>query len=199
MTMVSRAWMLDPVEFHLDLEARRRRGDGTLAWRDEAVLVWEQPDPVVRSYLELLPLSDPEDWLLAPEPGHLVEWYRVLMAPYLIPTRAFRSPDLMRRRFPDLGWPPSEARRLARGRELLDLAASFAPDAVVAELSPLMRLGNKGWLHDDDIAAGLERMRRLERGAFRHHQDLVPVVENAFEVLEAAATKPDHIFLSITD
>ena len=199
MSMMSRAWMLDPVEFHLDLEALRRGADGTLAWRDRAVAVWEQADPVVRSYLELLTISDPEDWLLTPDPSHVVEWYRVSMAPYLIPTRAFRSPDLLRRRLPDLGWPPSEARRLARGRELLHLAESFAPSELTDELSPLLRMGNKGWLHHDDIVAGLDRMRRLHRDAFRAHQDLVPAVENAFEVLEAAATKPDHVLLTITD
>lgn len=199
MTMMSRAWMLDPVEFHLDIELRRRSGGGDLALRDRALAVWASPDPVVRSYLEVVALSDPEEWRLAPVPEHLVDWYRVLMAPYLIPTRAFRSPDVLRRRLPDLGWPPSEARRLARGRELLHLAEQYGSSSLAAELSPHLRMGNKGWLHHDDLQAALDRLRRLDREVFRHHQDLVPVVENAFEVLEAAATKPDHVVLTVTD
>ncbi len=199
MTMVSRAWMLDPLEFHIDIEALRRTPDGELALRDRAVRIWENADPIVRSYLELLTISDPEEWQLAPESSHLVEWYRVLMAPYLIPTRAFRSPDVLRRRLPDLGWPPREARRLARGRELLCLAEQYAPTSLTEQLSPLMRMGNKGWLHHDDVTSALDLMRGLDRNLFRRHQDLVGVVENAFEVLEAALTKPDHVLLTITD
>lgn len=197
--MVSRAWMLDPVEFHLDVEVLRRSADGQLALRDRALVVWEHADPIVRSYLELLTTSDPEEWQIAPEANHLVEWYRVLMAPYLVPTRTFRCPDVLRRRLPDLDWPPSEARRLARGRELLDLVRHYAPGTLAEELSPHMRMGNKGWLGHDDIMRGLDHMRGLRREQFRDHQDLVPVVENAFEVLEAAATKPDHVLLTITD
>lgn len=199
MTMMSRAWMLDPVEFHLHVELLRRSGDGDLALRDRALVVWASADPVVRSYLELVTLSDPEEWRLAPDADHLVEWYRVLMAPYLIPTRAFRSPDVLRRRLPDLGWPPSEARRLARGRELIHMAEQYGSVGLAAALSPILRMGNKGWLHHDDLVAALDRLRSLDREAFRHHQELVPVVENAFEVLEAAATKPDHLLLTITD
>jgi hypothetical protein len=42
-------------------------------------------------------------------------------------------------------------------------------------------------------------MRRLDRSVFRDHQDLVPMVENAFVVFEAAATKPDHVLLTVTN
>jgi hypothetical protein len=199
MTMISRAWMLDPIEFHLDVEALRRSSDGDLALRDRALRIWDSADPIVRSYLELLAVAPPDEWLTGSDPVHLVDWYRVLMAPYLIPTRAFRSPDVLRRRLPDLGWPPCEARRLARGRELIQLVERFGSASLAEELSPHLRLGNKGWLHHDDLAAALERMRRLDRESFRRHQDLVPAVENAFEVLEAAATKPDHVLLTITD
>jgi hypothetical protein len=34
---------------------------------------------------------------------------------------------------------------------------------------------------------------------FRDHPELVPVVENMFEVLEAAANKPDHVLICISD
>lgn len=199
MAMISRAWMLDPIDFHLEVEALRRHTDGDLALRERALRIWDDPDPVVRSYLDLLAVAPPDEWLTGADPVHLVDWYRVLMAPYLIPTQAFRSPDVLRRRLPDLGWPPCEARRLARGRELIQLAERFGTGSLAEVLSPNLRLGHKGWLHHDDLLAGLERMRRLDRDAFRPHQDLVAVVEDAFEVLEAAATKPDHVLLTITD
>lgn len=199
MSMISRAWMLDPIEFHLDLERLRRSPDGDVAVREQALRTWASTDPIVRSYLEVLPVSHPDEWLNGTDASYLADWYRVLMAPYLIPTRAFHAPDLLRRRLPDLGWPPCEARRLARGRELIQLTERHGTEGLAAVLSPHLRLGNKGWLAHEDLLTGLDRMRRLDRGAFRHHQDLVPVVENAFEVLEAAATKPDHVMLSITD
>lgn len=199
MTTISRAWMLDPVEFHLEFEALRRTPDGDVAVRERALRVWASPDPVVRAYLELVPVAHTDEWMRGTDTVYLVDWYRVLMAPYLIPTPSFCAPDVLRRRLPDLGWPPCEARRLARGRELIQLAQLHASAELAEELSPHLRLGNKGWLAHDDLRAGLDRMRRLERAAFRHHQDLVRVVENAFEVLEAAATKPDHVLLTITD
>jgi hypothetical protein len=118
----SRAWVLDAVAFHLDVELLRRSSDGLVAVRDAALQVWRSPDPEVRAYLEVLAIGDPEEWVTGPDPSHLVDWYRLLMAPHLAPTRAFRCPDVLRRRLPDLGWPPMEARRLARGRELLTLA-----------------------------------------------------------------------------
>ena len=199
MTIVNRAWMLDPIEFHLDLLVLRHSPDGLVAVRDAALRVWDSPDPVVRGYLEVLPVGDPEQWRSAPDVDHLVDWYRMLMGPYLIPTRAFAAPDVLRRRLPDLGWPAAEARRLARGRDLLRLVEEHAGPALAQEMSPHVRVGDKGWLHHDDLLSNLERMRRLDRAAFRHHQDMVPVVEDAFEVLEAAATKPDHVLLLVVD
>ena len=113
--------------------------------------------------------------------------------------RAFRSPDLLKRRLPDLGWAPAEARRLALGRELQILAEVHGDPDIVARLSLHFTLGNKGWLSQDDIAQALARLRSTDRDVFRAHQDAVPIVENAYEVLEAAATKPDHVLLMITD
>jgi hypothetical protein len=197
--LASRAWVLDPVAFHLDLELLRRSPDGLVAVRDAALRVWRSTDPLVLAYLQVLSLGDPEEWVTGPEPAHMVDWYRLLMGPHLVPIRAFRCPDVLRRRLPDLGWPPMEARRLARGRELLQMAERYASPRIAEELSPHMRLGNKGWLDHDDVVGAIERMRSLPREVFRHHQDLVPVVEDAFEVLEAAATKPDHVVLLVAD
>ena len=42
-------------------------------------------------------------------------------------------------------------------------------------------------------------MRKLDPRQFRKHPELVGLVENAFEVFESAATKPDHVLLIISD
>jgi hypothetical protein len=42
-------------------------------------------------------------------------------------------------------------------------------------------------------------MRTLDPRKFREHPELVTVVENAFEVFESAATKPDHVLLIVSD
>jgi hypothetical protein len=190
----SQAWMLDPIEFHRDFEALLSSVDGLVAVRDEALRLWHDDDPAVRSYIETLVL-DPDGWRHECEDAHLVEWYRVLMAPYLLPTRAPADPDAVRRGLPELGWHSSEARRLARGRELLHLAERHLGGDTVDRLRLRFGWGAKGWLDHDDLTSALERMRDLDREAFRDHTDLVPVVEDLFEVLEVAATKPDHVVL----
>lgn len=198
MTDVCRAWMLDPIEFHHDFESMLCAEDGLVSVRDRASELWHSTDPALRSYLELLPV-DAENWRFECEDAHLVEWYRVLMAPYLIATPALHCPDSARRGLPQLGWHMAEARRLSRGRELVTLAERHLDDEVLERLRLHFGWGTKGWLDHDDLTSALERMRRLDRGAFRDHQDLVPMVENAFHVFEAAAAKPDHILLTVTD
>jgi hypothetical protein len=201
-SLISRAWMLDPVEFHrefAELYGARSSPEGFVRLRARAARIWRSADPIVQGYVELLRTATPDEWDAGFEETHVVDWYRVLMAPYLTPTRAFRSPDLLKRRLPDLGWSPSEARRLALGRELQLLAEAYAPPEIAGPLGLQLTLGNKGWLSQDDVAGALERMRRLDRHVFRDHQDLVPVVEHAYEVLEAAATKPDQVLVMISD
>ena len=194
----SQAWMLDPIEFHHDFEALLEAPDGLVRVRDRALELWHDEDPAVRSYVETLVL-DPDGWRHECEDSHLVEWYRVLMAPYLIATRAATDPDAVRRGLPALGWHSSEARRLARGRELLHLAERHLEGDAVERLRLRFGWGAKGWLDHEDLTLALERMRRLDRDAFRGHAELVPVVEDLFEVFEAAATKPDHVVLLCTD
>ena len=198
MTDIGRAWMLDPIEFHHDFEALLGSDDGLVAVRDRATEIWHSTDPALRAYVEQLSV-DPENWRCECEDAHLVEWYRVLMAPYLIATPALHCPDSVRRGLPQLGWHMSEARRLARGRELLTLSERHLPLDIVERLRLRFGWGTKGWLDHDDITSALQRMRRLDRTVFRDNQDLVPVVENAFHVFEAAAAKPDHVLLTVTD
>lgn len=200
--IISRAWMLDPVEFHREFEelfGALSTPEGFVGLRTRATRLWRSTDPIVHTYMELLRTATPDDWEAGFEEAHVVDWYRVLMAPHLTPTRAFRSPDLLKRRLPDLGWPPSEARRLAWGRELQLLAETSGSPELMARLSIHFTLGHKGWLGQDDIDTALTRLRSLDRSVFRDHQDLVPLVEHAYEVLEAAATKPDLVLLMVSD
>lgn len=199
MSVNSRSWMLEPIAFHRDFSERLHGGDGLVALRDRAVQIWDSTDPVVRTYLESLSISGAEDWYRSMEDDFVVEWYRVLMAPWLTPTRSLRAPDAVRRDLPRLGWHATESRRLARGRELLTLAERHLEGAALDRVLHRFGWGHKGWLDNDDVVGALDRLRGLERRQFRENPDLVGLVENVFEVFEAAATKPDHVLLVIAD
>lgn len=199
MSLGSRSWMLEPVGFHREVSDRLRGPDGLVALRDRAMQIWDNPDPVVRSYLESLSITTADDWYRAIEDDFLVDWYRVLMAPWLTPTRSLRSPDAVRRELPRLGWHATESRRLSRGRELLTLAERHFDQITLDRVLHQFGWGHKGWLDNDDIVAALDRLRGLERRQFKENPDLVGLVENVFEVFEAAATKPDHVLLIIAD
>lgn len=200
--VISRAWMLDPIEFHHEFDSlsdSMTTQDGIDRLREKATALWRCDDPLVHAYVDLLRTATPDEWEAGFDENHLVDWYRILMAPFLIPIRAFHSPDHLRRRLPDLGWTPSEARRLARGRELQLLLDRFGSQELVPRLSIHLGLGNKGWLSQDDLEAALVTMRSLDRSVFKDNQELVPLIENAYEVLEAGVTKPDHILLMVSD
>ena len=199
MAVTSQSWMLDAISFHHDFEERLLGADGLVGLRDRAVQLWDGFDPVMRSYLSSLVISSPEEWYRACEETFLVDWYRVLMAPWLSPTRSIKAPDALRRGLPALGWHATESRRLARGRELLTLAERHMGPQALDRLLVRFGWGHKGWLDIDDVSAALDRMRRLDPRQFRDRPDLVPLVENAFEVFEAAATKPDHVLLIVAD
>lgn len=199
MAVASQSWMLDAIGFHRDFETRLLGDESLVAVRDRAVAIWDGVDPVVRSYLAAIVVSTPEDWYRACEDTHLVDWYRVLMAAWLTPTRSIQSPDNLRKGLPRLGWHATESRRLARGRELLTLAERHLGPQALERLLVRFGWGHKGWLDHDDVVAALTRMRRLDPHQFRDNPDLVPVVENAFEVFESAATKPDHVLLIVSD
>jgi len=198
MNMTSRAWMLEPIEFHRDFERLLGSSDGLVAVRDHAVSIWNSTDPVIQSYVELLAV-DPDGWRCECEDTHLVEWYRTLMAGYLIPVPSFPDPTLVRRGLPELGWHTSESRRLARGRELVTLAERHLDDQVLERLRMRFGWNHKGWLDHEDLLETLDRLCRLERTDFRGHAELVPVVDTMFEAFEMAAIKPDHVLLVLTD
>jgi len=193
----SRAWMLEPIEYHRDFEALLATPDGLVEIRDRAMALWNSGDPVVRSYVERLEV-DPDGWRCECEDTHLVEWYRVLMAPYLIPMPALPAPDLVRHGLPLLGWHVAEARRLARGREVVTLAERHLDDDALERLRLRFGWNHKGWLDHDDLLDTLHRLCRLERTDFRDLRGLVPVVDSVFQVFEQAATKPDHVLLVLS-
>jgi len=202
MGLTGRAYMLEPVDFHrefTELFAALSTPEGFVQLRARATRLWHSDDPVMRGYIELLHTATPEDWEAGLDEGHVVDWYRILMAGYLIPTPAFHWPDLIKRRLPDLGWSPAEARRLAWGRELQLLAEAHGTPELASRLALHFTLGHKGWLSQDDVETALARLRALDRARFRRNQDLIPVVENAYEVLEAAVTKPDHVLLLVSE
>ena len=189
--------MLDTIEFHLDFEAMLSSPLGLVGIRDRAVAIWDSREESTRHYLSLLAVSGPDQWSYGCDDSNLVDWYRVLMAPHLTPTRGLCSPATLRRGLPALGWHATEARRLARGRELLTLAERHLQTSTIDRLLPRFGWGHKGWLGQDDLESALTKMRSLDRRSFRHCQDLVPVIEDAFEVFEAASLKPDHVLLSL--
>ncbi len=199
MSVSSRSWMLEPVGFHREFTSLLGRSDGLVDLRDRVVRIWDSPDPVVRSYLESIEVASIDDWFRSVDDAHLVDWYRIMMAPWLTPTRSLRSPDAVRRGLPRLGWHATESRRLARGRELLTLAERHLDDSSLERLLHRFGWGHKGWLDHEDVSGALVRLRGLERRQFRDNPDLVGLVENVFEVFEAAATKPDHVLLVIAD
>jgi hypothetical protein len=194
----SQSWMLDSIAFHHDFEERLLGHEGLVAVRDRAIQLWDGVDPVVHSYLAALVVSSPEDWYRACEDTYLVDWYRVLMAPWLTPTHSIHGPDALRRGLPHLGWHATESRRLARGRELLTLAERHLSPAALDRILVRFGWGHKGWLDLEDVTGALDRMRTLDPRKFRQHPELVTVVENAFEVFESAATKPDHVLLIVS-
>jgi hypothetical protein len=197
MDVTSRAWMLEPIEFHHDFEALLAQPDGLVEIRDRAVALWNSTDDIVRSYVELLAV-DPDGWHCECEDTHLVEWYRMLMAPYLLPMSSLPRPDLVRQCLPALGWHAAEARRLARGRELVTLAERHLDDPTVERLRLRFGWNHKGWLDHDDLVDTLDRLCGLGRRDFRGHRELVPVVDGVFQVFEQAATKPDHVLLVLS-
>lgn len=192
------AWLLDPVGLHRefgDLFAGLVEDDGLVRFRERVTVIWRTTDPLVHDYIATLPTHTPDEWEAGFDQAHLAEWYRVLMAAYIRPTRGIGSPASVKDRLPDLGWLPADARRLAWGRELSGLAEQYAEPETATALSLVLPLGNKGWLAQDDINDLLDRFRTMDPSLFRGQAHLVPLVEEIYGVLTTAASVPDRVLL----
>ena len=193
-----RAWLLDPVALHAEWDELffgLVDDGGLVPFRARVTELWENGDPNIQDYLGGLRVHTPDDWEHGFEERHLADWYRVLISAYIVPIRGFMSPPALKDDLPDLGWVPSEARRLTWGRELAELALEFASEEAGTALELVMRVGNKGWLGQDDVDDYLYRFRTMDRHLFREAPDLIPLVEDAYEVLTIAASAPDHVLL----
>lgn len=192
------AWLLDATAFHREFDelfAALTRSAGPGPLRARATELWSSTDPIVASVVGRLATDTPEEWEVGFEQAHLGQWYRVIMAAHLTPTRAVSSPAAVRNGLPQVGFAPAYARRLAHGRELMELAGAYGSPDVAAALSLVLGPGNKGWLDADDLQFAIDRLRTLDRRAFRRHQDLVPVCEDLWATLVAATANPDVVLV----
>lgn len=192
------AWLLDATEFHREFDelfAALVTSAGPAPMRARATELWSSTDPTVASVVGRLATDTPEEWEVGFEDAHLGQWYRVVMAAHLRPTRAVAWPAAVRNGLPLVGFSPAYARRLAHGRELMELAGTYGSPEVAAALSLVLGPGNKGWLDADDLEFALDRLRTLDRRAFRRHQDLVPVCEDLWATLVAATTDSNAVLV----
>ncbi len=192
------AWLLDPVSFHAEFDrlfADLTDDDGLYRFRDRVIDLWHSTDPVKAGYLGTLRTHTPEEWEQGFEERHLAEWYRIVMADHLLPARGWADTTALKDDLPDLGWSPSDVRRLVWGRELAELAQAYAGEDTAMALTIVMRVGNKGWLSQDDIASWLDAFRTMDREWFRGRKRLIPLVEDTFDVLTGASLHPDRVLL----
>jgi hypothetical protein len=147
----------------------------------------------------MLRTGSADDWEVAFDEAHLSDWYRVLMAEYLRPNQAVTTPKALKDRLPLVGFSPTEARRLAYGRELKSLVEEFGSVGVVAQIAPQLTIGSRGWLSQEDVELSLDRLRSLDPRAFRDAQDLVPLVEQLYAMLLGATQHPECVLLLLCD
>jgi hypothetical protein len=198
----SRAWVLDPVAFHEEFDELYGgidTSEGLTRMRWLATQTWRSTDDTTHHYVDMLRTYSADDWEVAYEEAHLADWYRVLMASHLHELPAVSTPKALKDRLPLVGWTPTESRRFVYGRELQSLVETFGSVPVVAQIAPLLTTGSRGWLSQDDVAAALTRLRRLDPRVFRDVQELVPLVEELYALLDAAAGHPAHVVLLICD
>jgi hypothetical protein len=194
----SRAWWLDADAFHDQFELAYREIDSAeglarLQWM--ATQVWRSRDEAAHRYLDLLQVGSADQWEADHDRTHLGDWYRVLMAPHLRPLPSVSDPRSLRDGLVELGWTPAEARRVAFGRELGSLVEAFGTDRLADELGPMLVLGCRGWLDDDDVAGAIARLHALDREAFRGARHLVPLVEQLHAELVAAGAHEAGVLL----
>lgn len=198
----SRAWLLDPVDFHDsfdDLYAEIDTAEGLTRMRWLATQTWRSGDETTQGYVDMLRTGSADEWEVAFDESHLADWYRVLMAAHLRSSPAVSMPKALKERLPAVGFTPTEARRLAYGRELKSLVECFGSVGVVAQIAPLLTIGSRGWLSQDDIKLSLHRLCGLDPARFRDAQEIIPMVEQLYAMLHAASQHPDSVLLLLCD
>jgi len=201
-TTYSRAWLLDPVAFHDQFDELYQdieTAEGLARMRWLATQTWRSAEETPQHYVDMLRTGSADDWEVAYDEVHLADWYRVLMAAHLRDCDAVSMPRALKERLPVVGFTPTEARRLAYGRELKSLVEGYGSMGVVAQIAPLLTIGCRGWLSQDDIKLSLHHLRGLDARRFRDAQDLVALVEQLYAMLAGAAEHPDHVLLLACD
>lgn len=192
------AWLLDAAAFHAEVDelvAELFGPAGSEPLRERATELWRSHDPVVTDYLARLPSDTPEEWAAGFEEAHLAQWYRILMAGHLTPTRAVQDPVAVCHALGGLGLSAAEARRVTRGRELAGLVNAFASPTTAATVSLILPSGTRGWFDASDATTTVEHLRSLDRRRFRDHQDAVPLCEDLYACLTAVPDDPDLVVL----
>lgn len=201
-TSYSRAWVLRPEPFHHEFDTLYSSIDtaeGLTRMRWLATQTWRSTDDLTHDYVDMLRTGSADDWEIAYDETHLADWYRVLMASHVDSLPAVSTPKALKERLPQLGFTPSEARRLAYGRELKSLVETFGSVPVVAQIAPQLTIGSRGWLSQDDVDGGLNRLRQIDRRCFRDAQDLIPMIEQLYALLSTAQAHPDQVVLLLCD
>jgi hypothetical protein len=195
---LSQAWLLDADSFHDEFEVLYREADtseGIARLRWMATQLWRSNNEATHRYVDLLHTGTADEWEAEYDPSHLGQWYRILMAGHIERAPSLSNPRALRDGLTELGWTPTEARRLSYGRELTSLVAGYGSDAVVADIAPQLMLGSRGWLDEEDVELGISRLHSLDREVFRHAQPVVPLVEELHATLMAARAAPDRVLL----
>ena len=198
----SRAWVLDAVAFHEEFDELYGgidTSEGLTRLRWLATQTWRSTDETTHHYVDLLRTNSADDWEIAYDEAHLVDWYRVLMASHLHELPAVSTPKALKDRLPLVGWTPTEARRFVYGRELQSLVETFGSVPVIAQIAPLLTTGSRGWLSQDDVVGARDRLRSLDPRRFRDAQDLIPLVEDLYALLDTASGHPDQVVLLLSD
>lgn len=188
-----------PGEILIHPSSQRLADGDTSAMRERALTHWGSEDPVVVEYISRLDLPTTEEWFGPFDDLRVGQCYRLCLATHLRPVAHLEHTATLLTGLPTLGWSPAEARRVAWGRELGDLATSYDQDGYGPAVALALRHGHKGWLGPDDVTGARQRLRDANPRAFRGRPDLVVACEELWAVLDAAAQSPHPDWALIID
>jgi len=188
-----------PGEILIHPSSQRLADGDTSSMRERALTHWGSQDPVVVDYISRLDLPTTEEWFGPFDDLRVGQCYRLCLATHLRPVACLEHTATLLTGLPTLGWSPAEARRVAWGRELGELATSYDQDGYGPAVALALRHGHKGWLGPDDVAGARQRLRDANPRAFRGRHDLVVACEELWAVLDSAAQSPHPDWALIID